>query len=166
MYFVAKVTSAVCQLESAPVHFCSTTQCHFCTMKRTARSTTDSRTLPIAAMAADRPYARSSQYVLLSLSRIFRNTHVVRAEPYDREVVAIVQFHSWYHLDALHATPRHTLQQLLACRLTANCGPKTRAAALRAQGHSLQQTDPHSDRTRLCALPSLSLSCSVSLSNL
>ena len=42
------------------------------------------------------------------MSAISRNTHVVRAEPYDREVVAVVQFHSWYHLDALHATPRFT----------------------------------------------------------
>jgi len=71
-------------------------------------------------MAADVRYTRCSQHVLLSLSRIVRNTHIVCAESYDREVVAVVQFHSWYHLDALHATPRHATLTTTAVRLPAD----------------------------------------------
>jgi len=80
-----------------------------------------------------RAHVSVSPFLLLSPLRIVQSTHIVRAEPYDREVVAVVQFHSWYHFGCppRHATPRRTSQkQLLARWPTTNCRP------LRALSHS------------------------------
>jgi len=110
------------------------------------------------------PYTSCSQHVLLSLSRTVQNTHVVRAEPYDREVVAVVQFHSWYHLDALHATLRNNSCSLACRRQTAD--------RKRAQPHCALKVTHYNRRTHtatyqiVCSSFSLSLSRSFSLSNL